>query len=376
MALGLSFTLALFNMISQRATRVLVILFALKLGAEPFTVGLLAATFALFPMLLSWPAGKLLDRLGPRWPLTVSAACGACGVLLPFFMPTITALFIAAAVSGLAATFFNLGLQNLVGTLSSAERRARNYSNFAMVISVANSIGPVLAGSSIDSLGYAITFPFAAAFLLVPSALLLIWGGVLPEGQRASGPAPGFRNTLTNPRIWPILAASAIAQSGLELFQVYIPVYANAHGLSATAIGVVIAMCAVGGFGARLILPQLMAWLSGERVLAYALFLGAAAFVAVPFFTTALALSVIALLFGVGLNCSQPISMTLMYARSEAGRSGEALGLRFAFDNGARVLGPIVFGLIASVLGVAAVFWINAALLGAGGVLTKPGKVP
>src|SRR5688572_5624066 len=108
MAIPLAFALTLFNMVSIGATRVLVTLYALQLGAAPLTVGLLAATFALFPMLLSWQTGKIADRYGPRRPLTLGASIGVGGLLLAYFLPSLPVMFIAGALSGLAATFYNV----------------------------------------------------------------------------------------------------------------------------------------------------------------------------------------------------------------------------------------------------------------------------
>jgi predicted MFS family arabinose efflux permease len=175
--------------------------------------------------------------------------------------------------------------------------------------------------------------------------------------------------------VWPVLVASSLAQSGLDIFQFYIPVYGNSHGLSASAIGVVVAMCAVGGFAARTILPALIARLRHEEtVLAYALVIGGLSFVAVPFVTSAVALSVISFAFGFGLNVSQPISLMIMYARSPEGRSGEALGVRFTVDNATKLVGPVIFGAIAAAFGVAALFWINAAMLAGGSFLVRPAE--
>ncbi len=372
MKINLVVSLAFFNMTGTRAARVLAVLYALQLGAQPFTIGALAATFALFPTLLSWPAGRIADRYGPRWPLTLGALGSACGMLLPCFVPTLPAIFIAAAMSGIASTFYSIALQNMVGAMSNADNRARNYSNYAMSISVAASTGPLFAGFSFDSMGPALAFLYGALWFIVPVGILAVWGGLLPRGERNTAPAMSVRSTLTNPGVWPVLAASSLAQSGLDIFQFYIPVYGDAHGLSASAIGVVIAMCAVGGFAARMILPPLIAWLNEEKVLAYALVLGGLSLATVPFVTTAVALSAIAFFFGFGLNVSQPISLMIMYARSPEGRSGEALGVRFATDNATKLVGPVIFGAIAAALGVAALFWINAAMLAGGSLLVRP----
>ena len=372
MTIYLTFALAIFNMTGTRAARVLAVLYALQLGAQPFTIGALAATFAVFPTLLSWPAGRMVDRYGPRAPLMLGALGSACGMLLPCFWPTLTAVFLAAAFSGVATTYFSIALQNMVGAYSNTENRARNYSNYAMSISVAASAGPVLAGFSFDNSGHVLAFFYTALCLLVPVGLLAVWGGALPRTKPSSGPPMNVRETLTNPRVWPVLVASSLAQSGLDIFQFYIPVYGNAHGLSASAIGVVVAMCAVGGFAARLILPSLIKWLNEERVLAYALILGGISLVCVPLVTTAVALTIIAFFFGFGLNVSQPISLMIMYARSPEGRSGEALGVRFTVDNATKLAAPILFGALAAVFGVAPLFWINAVMLAGGGLLVRP----
>ena len=105
MTLYLTLALAFFNMTGVRASRVLAVLYAIKLGAQPFTIGALAATFAIFPLLLSWPAGRIVDRYGPRTPLLLGALGSGVGMLLPCFWPSLTAVFIAAALSGIATTF-------------------------------------------------------------------------------------------------------------------------------------------------------------------------------------------------------------------------------------------------------------------------------
>lgn len=373
MTIWLTIALALFNMTGTRAARVLAVLYALQLDASPLTIGALAAAFALFPMLLSWPAGRISDRYGPRWPLTLGALCSACGMLLPSLVPTLPMVFVAAAMIGIGSTFYSVSLQNMVGAASNANNRARNYSNYAMAISAANSIGPLIAGFGLDSAGHALAFLYVALCFMLPIGILAAWGGRLPQGKRSTAPPLKLRETLTHPRIWPILAASSLAQSGLDIFQVYIPVYGTAHGLSASAIGVVIAMCAAGGFAARIILPTLMDRYNGERVFAYALVLGGLTLALVPFVATAAALSAIAFFFGFGLNVSQPISLTIMYARSPEGRSGEALGVRFALDNATRLVSPVIFGMIAGAAGIAWLFWINATMLTGGSFLVRPG---
>jgi predicted MFS family arabinose efflux permease len=123
--------------------------------------------------------------------------------------------------------------------------------------------------------------------------------------------------------------------------------------------------------GVRLTLPRLIARFNEERVLAGAFLGGAAAFMLLPFFTSALTLAVIAFAFGLGMGCGQPIVTMQMFTNSAEGRSGEALGLRMTVNHLTRVVGPVLFGVIGSSFGLAAVFWINGLMLGGGSAITR-----
>ena len=65
------FALNVFNTSSTFANRVLLALFAVRLGASPVMVGVLGAMFAVFPSLLAVMAGRLADRIGSRYPMIV-----------------------------------------------------------------------------------------------------------------------------------------------------------------------------------------------------------------------------------------------------------------------------------------------------------------
>jgi MFS family permease len=168
-----------------------------------------------------------------------------------------------------------------------------------------------------------------------------------------------------------ILATSTLVQVGQDLFQFYIPVYGHGIGLSASAIGVVLGTFAAANFVVRFAMPRLIARWGEERLLAYSFYVAALGFFLVPFFQSALALDLIAFMFGLGMGCGQPVTTMLIFSHSAEGRSGETLGLRQTVNNTARVSGPAVFGFIASAFGLPAVFWINALMMGGGGILTR-----
>ena len=363
--------LTLFSMTGVRAGRVLLALYALHLGAQPLTVGVLAATFSVFPMLLSLPAGRFTDRFGSRWPLIIGATGGACGMLAPYLLPQMPALFVAAAMNGFSFTFTNVALQNLVGLLSKPQEQARNFSNFSLALAVASFIGPLLVGFSIDHAGYAYACLYVVAVSLVPIGLLVTKKVATPAVKPSSARAGGFRETLARPGVLRVLVTSSLVVTGIDMFQFYLPIYAHSIELSASVTGIVLATYSAAAFVVRLVMPRLLKMWSVERLLAYSFFLGAASLMLVPLFHNAIVLALTSFMFGIGMGCCQPITMMLTFSGSAEGRSGEALGLRLTINHLTRVIGPVVFGSVGSAFGLYAVFWGNAALLGGGGLVTR-----
>ncbi|MHB8769519.1 MAG: MFS transporter [Syntrophales bacterium] len=374
MSITLTFALAFAIITLVQAGRVLLTLYALRLGAQPFAVGILAATFSLLPMLLSWQVGKLSDRFGSRWLLLTGTVGGAVGMLLPHAVPELFTIFIAGVTNGLLFAFSGVCLQNLVGLQSNPQTSARNFSNYSMLISATGFIGPLLAGFSVDHSGPAAACLQLAFLSLIPAALLIAWGRVLPRESREVHRTGSIRDMLAESGLWRVLATSSLVVTGIDLFQVYVPIYGHEVGLSASAIGIVLAMFSAAAFVVRMALPFLISRLTEERALAYSFFIGAASFLLMPFFRSAVVLSLIAFVFGLGMGCGQPITLMMTYSNALRGRSGEAMGIRVTVNHLTRVIVPILFGSIGSAFGLLPVFWSNALLLLTGGAITKPGK--
>ena len=372
--LYLTFAVGLFAYSSVNAGRVLLSLYALHLGAQASAVGLLFASYFVFPLLLSWPVGKLSDRIGSRWLLLFGALCSTLGMLIPYFVRDMPALYWAGLLIGLSFAFSNVLVQNLVGLLSQPHQRVRNFSNFSLVASSTSLIGPLVAGLGIDYSGHVVACLYVAALGAIAVLLPLVWGGMLPGATRQPEQATNLRDTMANPAILRILATSSLVQVGFDLYQFYLPVYGYGIGLSASAIGVVLAIFAAASFVVRIIMPNLIARLGEEKLLALSFCLAAAGFALIPAFSGVVALSVVSFMFGMGMGCGQPITTMLLFGHSPPGRSGEILGLRQTANNILRVTSPTVFGLIASAFGLLPVFGVSALMMAAGALFARPSK--
>ena len=131
MTLYLVVLLSVLSSIAQRGSKVTVSLYALELGAGSFAVGMLAALFATFPLLLAVHAGRISDRFGVRYPMLFGGATVAAALTLPALAPGMPALYACAALIGLGHIFFHVSVHNLVGSLGVAER-TRNFATFSL----------------------------------------------------------------------------------------------------------------------------------------------------------------------------------------------------------------------------------------------------
>jgi len=87
------------------------------------------------------------------------------------------------------------------------------------------------------------------------------------EANPVPGPAGNFKDMLTDPNVRRVLATSSLVQLGIDLFQFYLPIYGHDIGLSASSIGVVLAMFAAGLIRRACRLARLIARLHEETVL-------------------------------------------------------------------------------------------------------------
>jgi MFS family permease len=366
------YLISFFNMSSLRASKVLVTLFALHLGANQIVVGALIATYAVSPMVLALFAGRLADRVGVRVPMLVGSVGSAVGLSIPFFFASVPALFVSAVVIGTSYVFYHVSVQQLVGMLSTPETRTRTFSQYSLVLAVGSLVGPLGAGFGIDQIGHQPAYAVFACMPLV--ALALILGTPALRGMKAESGAGGdkrIRDLFANPAIRRVLIVSGIALAGNDLFLFYMPVYGSKVGLTATQIGLVLAAFASAAFVVRVVIPALARRLGEVRLLTLCLMIGGATYLLFPVFSNPWALGAVAFGLGLTMGCGQPLSVMLTYGSAPEGRTGETLGMRLLIMHFTQVTVPVTFGAVGAFFGIGPVFWAIAALLVSGGWLSR-----
>jgi predicted MFS family arabinose efflux permease len=364
--------LIVLNHAAFAGSRVGVSLYALALGADQLTVGIMMALYAIFPMILGVYSGRLSDRVGPRLPMLIGTLGVGIALVLPLLAPGLGSLYAASLLLGSSFHFFFVPVQGTAGGIGGPGRRARNFAIVSMGFSAASFAGPMLAGFAIDHIGHRYTFGVLAALTVVPLIAIWAWPDMLPKAAAADADGATPRRTVDLwriPRLRDTFIASGFISAGWDLFQFYFPIYGYSIGLSASAIGTVLGVFALATFAIRTVLPLLVRRLTEVRILTLAILVAACAFALFPFFQNAYVLGMIAFVLGLGLGCGQPMSMSLIYATAPPGRAAESAGLRVTVNNVTHLVMPLVFGSVGSLFGYYPVFISNSALLAAGSAL-------
>ena len=339
-------------------------LFALKLGASPALAGTVVAMFAVVPMMLSVSAGRLIDRVGPRRPVAIAFAALTGSALLPFLFPALATLFVSSVLAGVSFMLLHIGMNSVIGAHGAPERRAVNFSWLALSFSVSNSIGPLVAGYAIQGFGHATAFAVLALSPAAGLALLVARRRPLPRPRPVA--ATGERRLLDLLRVAGLrrtFIVSGMLATGWDLYGFLMPLYGTQLRLEPAKIGLIMSTFALATLVVRLALQVLIRRVRQWALIAGSMALAASSYLLFPFVATAPLLVALSFVLGLGMGCSQPVIMALLYEASPPGRQSEAVGVRTTMINASQTFIPLASGALSAALGTAPLFWMLAAIL-------------
>jgi predicted MFS family arabinose efflux permease len=366
--LQLAIVLTVLTHVAFVGSRMTIALYGIRLGATPFTVGVLMALYAFLPMLLAVYAGRQIDRIGPRLPMLCSSMGLVASVALPALWPSLAALHLAAILIGMSFLYYHVALNNVIGQLGTPADRPVNFSWFALGFSISGFCGPLLAGFAIDGAGH------RAAFLLLSAFPALATLALYTRRHRMPGPAGAHHlggerrlgDLLRQPQLRSAFIASAVLAMGWDLYTFVMPVYGSGLGLPASTIGIIMGTFAGATFVVRLAMPALSRRLKEWPMVIAAMSIAGLSYALFPLATTVPLLMALSFLLGIGLGSAQPFIMSLLYAASPPGRQGEVIGVRTTMLNGSHTFLPLAMGALGTALGMGPVFWSMAAFLFSG----------
>lgn len=312
-------------------------------GASPFQIGLLFASYSLFQIIASPWLGHLSDQHGRRPILIFSLIGTVASFALLAVANTLFLLFAARIIDGLSGGNISTA-RAYISDITEEKDRARAYGIIGAAFGLGFIFGPALGGL-LGRYGYAA--PAWAAAILAAIALVMtyIW---LPETNRTSRAARGnpWREIpllLRRPVLGRLLGLDFVYWASLSVYQTTFALFGKIRfDWEIAEVGYVLAL--IGFIGAFIqggaVGPIVKRY--GEKqvfvvgILLTALGLGAAAFIYDPI------LFVIALIpAAVGGALSNPTLIALISQNAARDEQGRVQGVSGALESLGRTVGPV-----------------------------------
>ena len=342
-----------------------------SLGASVVLVGVIIGGSAIIPLLLSIPAGGLVDERGPKLVAKGSVILFALAGAILTGLHTVWAVAIAYALMGIANIGFAVAPQTVVASASDPTARVQNYGYNFLWSSVGAMIGPVTGGVIVGRFGYPAAF--ALVWLLMLPAFWIAASlhrvSAVPRPPVSLATAYRFAGTIVRqPGVGAVMFISFMVVCGQTLKQSFYPIYLDKVGLSATLIGIAFAADSLSSMLVRSVLSRSVARFGYASLLIGATTLAAVALGVTPLLRRFWPLVLTSGLMGASTGIAQPLTMTLMVDSVAAEVWGVAIGIRQSVQRLAAIVSPIVFGLVITVYGIESAFFLGA--------LTLAGAVP
>ncbi len=334
--------------------------YARRFHASPVTATALIAVFSAAQLVCSPLLGRLSDRVGRKPVLILSLAGTAVGSLLTGLAGSVAVLYLGRLVDGASGASV-AAAQAAVSDVALPAQRARLFGLLGAAFGLGFVGGPALAGAAAAIGGPRLPF-YLAAGLAGLNAIAAVRR--LPETRRPH-PEPRRGATGASRQAAPLLALGFVSLVAFSGFEATFSLFGKARlHLTLASTGVVFALIGVSIalVQAGLVHPVVTRW--GELA---AIRLGLAA--------NAAGLAVLAVVHGFGLLVPAMLLLTVgqglltpslaaaVVGRVGAARRGEILGWQQAAGSLARVVGPIVGGVLFQLVGVSAPYVAGAGLL-------------
>jgi MFS family permease len=338
---------------------------AVELNLSIVWLGFVAATFAIFPILIAVSVGRYIDRGHDARTTWIGSAIFLLAMIGFAQWPTATGLMVFSAIMGMGHIML-MASQQMVCVRAAGPRSLESvFGNFMVATSIGQAAGPYIvgwAGGSSPLPPTQFLFHVAAA-----GALLALGTALLLRPSRASQAAGGgeqlvpISQILRIPGLAPVVAAGVMVVAASDVIIVYVPLLGAERNINVHDIGLLLTVRAAASMTARLFYSRLvLAFGRLPLMVASTLVCGLSyAVIALPAPLWAMYATIAVMGFSFGLATT--LSVTIIVGLTTAGARGTTNSLRIMSNRIGQFIMPFGAGLVAGVAGLAALFLLLSA---------------
>ncbi len=344
----------------------------LRLDHAEWAVGLVLGLFAVGPMMIALPAGRMADRLGYHAPMRLAIVLTCLGGALAVTSTLLDGwqlplLCVAATLAGAGTNYGLITIQRAAGrNAHGSTQLKRIFSWLGLAPALANVVGPVLAGVVVDVAGFAWAYAALAALPLLGLAMARWVPTEAPSVPTPSGALPSSWELLRVPGVARLFFVNWLLSASWDVHAFVVPILGHERNLSASVIGSILGAFALAVTLVRLVIPVLAHRLRESRVLVIAMLTSGAVLAIYPLVSAAWLMLGCAVLLGLALGAVQPMILSKLHQLTPVHRHGEAIALRSMTIGLASAAMPLLFGVAGAAVGAASLFWTMGAAVALG----------
>ena len=343
---------------------------AIELDASTVQIGVIAALYALFPVLLALQFGTWVGKFGEgKFIIAGTFSLAVTGLALVFANSILT-LAISTAFAGVSHLACMVGGQSMVALRAPRENYDKYFGYYTFSASLGHLVGPLIAAlvaGSDGTLPKSTSNAFLLGFILCVIAIFPVikWWREKPSiaGKSEEGTYTAAFSLLKKPGIFAAIYVSLAISSVADVLVVFLPLFGTENNFSPYAIGVILAIRAGTTMISRFFLGRLSNLFSTYQLLMLSTVISVFACVAMAFAKTPFSLGVIVFIAGFSLGIGQPLTMSLVSQKTAADERALAVSARLMGNRFGQFLVPAGAGAIAASAGAGGVFIALSVLL-------------
>jgi predicted MFS family arabinose efflux permease len=343
---------------------------AVELDLSIVWLGVIAAAFAAFPIVIAVQLGRFIDRGYDAltiWTGSAILAAASGGFIL---FPTAARLVLVTAFMGIGHIMLMASQQMLCVRAAKSPRAMESvFGNYMVAGAIGQGVGPYVVGFA----GGAATVPPTRTLFVIACVTavisLLIAFCMRPRRDRPKIPSDEkpvpVADLLRVPGLIPVVVAGVIMISASDIILIYVPLLGAERSIDVRDIGLLLSARAAASMVARLFYARMVAAAGRWPLMIASTIACAASFAALAVSAPLIVLYAIMVVMGFSFGLATTLSITIVVDLPAARARGTANTLRIMGNRLGQFVLPFGAGLLAAAIGLSGLLAGMAAAIAA-----------
>jgi len=347
-------------------------LFVKGMGGTPEIIGIISAISPIAGIVFSFPIGVMSDRIGRRKILLLS---GSIFLLAPLLYVLVSNPWLLIPVR-----FFHGLATAILGPVASAaiaeaydRNKGEKLGTYSSATLIGRTIAPIAGGAILSFFLYkGGLFPYKAVYVAafiasIPAFLFcFLIRDTEVKQERKRQTREEFRESIKYFFGDGRLVSTALVDMSIYFafgaFETYLPIYLDGKGFDPTQIGFIFSAQILTIALTKPIFGRLADRIDKRFQIAIGLFIIAASMLALPFYSATVPVTVVSLIFGLGMSFATVATSAYTGDIADKGKLGASMGALSSVMDVGHASGPAVTGFIVGYISMQAGFFTSVVL--------------